>query len=89
VATALGIFLVFSPLAVLIAALAFAAVLWKWQYVSLGSIIAAALVPILVAGFERSLPLAVATCFISAMVIIRHRDNIRRLLAGTENRFKA
>jgi glycerol-3-phosphate acyltransferase PlsY len=89
VATALGIFLVFSPLAVLIAALAFAAVLWKWQYVSLGSIIAAALVTILVAGFERSLPLAVATCFISAMVIIRHRDNIRRLLAGTENRFKA
>ena len=89
VATALGIFLVLSPPAVGCAALLFALLLWKWRYVSLGSISAAAVVPPLVFAFTGSLPLLLASCFISFMVIVRHRDNIKRLLAGSENRFRA
>ncbi len=89
VATALGIFIVLSPVSVLIAVLVFAALLWKWRYISLGSISAAAVIPFLVFFFERSFPLFVATLFISAMVIVRHRANIDRLLSGTENKFKA
>jgi glycerol-3-phosphate acyltransferase PlsY len=89
VATALGIFLVLSPLAVLGAFLVFAVLLWKWRYVSLGSIAGAATIPGLVYLFERSLPLLLATLAISAIVILRHRANIERLLNGTENRFKA
>ena len=89
VATALGIFLVLSPLAVLIALLVFVAILWKWRYVSLASISAAALIPFLAGGLERSLPLFAASLFIGGMVIVRHRANIARLRAGTENRFKA
>lgn len=89
VATALGIFLVLSPLAVLVAFVVFAVLLWKWRYVSLGSIAAAAAIPGLVYLFERSLPLLMATLVISAIVILRHRANIERLLNGTENRFKA
>ncbi len=88
-ATALGIFLVLSPLAVLLALLLFVAVLWKWRYVSLASICAAALIPFLAGGLERSLPLFAASLFIGGMVIVRHRANIARLRAGTENRFKA
>ncbi len=89
VATALGIFLVLSPPAVLVAFLVFAVTLWKWRYVSLASITAAGLIPLLVAAMERSLPLFCATLFIAVMVIVRHRANIGRLLAGTESRFQA
>lgn len=89
VATALGIFLVLSPAAVGLATLLFVLLLWKWRYVSLGSVSAAAVMPPLVFLLTGSVPLLVATCFISLMVIVRHRDNLRRLLAGTENRFKA
>ncbi|HDR46261.1 MAG TPA: glycerol-3-phosphate acyltransferase [Geoalkalibacter subterraneus] len=89
VATGLGIYLVLSPLAVSIALLVFGAVLWRWRYVSLASISAAAVIPFLVLGIEGSIPLFLATLFIAAMVIFRHRGNIERLLDGSENRFQA
>lgn len=89
VATALGIYLVLSPLAILVALALFAGILWRWRYVSLASISAAAVVPLLVYGFERSLPLFWATLVIGGGVIYRHSANIKRLLNGTENRFKA
>jgi len=89
VATALGIFLVLSPPAVLVAVLLFVGLVWKWRYISLGSICAAALMPILVLWFEASTGLFAASVFIGGMVVIRHRSNIERLLAGTENKFGA
>jgi glycerol-3-phosphate acyltransferase PlsY len=89
VATALGIYLVLSPLAVLVAFLVFALILWKWRFVSLASIIAAASIPILVYLFQHSLALFGVSLAISALVILRHRTNIERLMNGTENRFKA
>lgn len=89
VATALGIYLVLSPLSVLGALLLFAGILWRWRYVSLASVSAAAAIPLLVGLFERSWPLVLATLFISMMVIVRHRANIERLRNGTESKFKA
>jgi glycerol-3-phosphate acyltransferase PlsY len=89
VATALGIFIVLSPKAVVGALLVFIVLLWKWRYISLGSIGAAAVIPFLVLVFEGSLPLFLATLLIAGMVIIRHRANIERLRNGTENKFKA
>ena len=88
VATALGVFLVLSPLAVLGAFALFAATLWKWRYVSLSSISAAAAIPLLVLPANRSLPLFLSTLAISSLVILRHRANIERLRSGTESRFK-
>lgn len=87
VATALGIFLVLSPLAVLIALLLFVALVWKWRYISLGSICAAGAMPLLVLLFKGNAGLFAASLFIGGMVIVRHRSNIERLLAGTENKF--
>ncbi|MEA3545698.1 MAG: glycerol-3-phosphate 1-O-acyltransferase PlsY [Thermodesulfobacteriota bacterium] len=87
VATALGIFLVLSPVSVLCLLVVFALILWKWRYISLASISAAAVVPLLVLLFESSLPLVVATLIIAAMVIWKHRVNIERLRSGTENKF--
>lgn len=89
VATALGVLVVLSPWSVLGGFLVFAAVLWKWRYISLASISAAAVMPLLFLAVDRSLPFFLATLFIGGMVILRHRSNIERLLNGTESRFRA
>jgi len=89
VATALGIYLILSPLSVAVAAIIFIGLVWIWRYISLGSISAAAAIPLLIYSYEGSIPLLVASLFISLMVIWRHRENIGRLISGTENKFKA
>ena len=88
-ATALGVFLGTSPLSVLGALAVFALVLYKWRYVSAASIAAAALVPISVTLAEGKPELIAMSLAIAAIVIFRHRENIARLRAGTESRFKA
>lgn len=89
VATALGVFLALAPMAVAIAIAVFAAFMSTWRYVSLGSIAAAAIMPVAVAIRGGSRALITVTLIIAVVVIIRHHENIRRLIAGTENRFKA
>lgn len=89
VATALGVFLAAAPLSVLPTLLVFAFTLWKWRFVSLASIIAAAVIPLFVA-LNHGTPATIAmTAFIALMVIFKHRENISRLRSGSENRFKA
>jgi len=89
VATALGVFLALAPMAVAIAIAVFAFFITTWRYVSLGSIAAAAVMPVAVALRGGNRNLVVVTLLIAAIVIIRHHENIRRLISGTENRFKA
>ena len=89
VATALGVFLAVSPLAVLGALVVFSLVLFKWRYVSLASISAAAVVPSLVALIDKRPEIVGMSIIIAAMVIWKHRENIKRLRQGTENRFRA
>jgi acyl phosphate:glycerol-3-phosphate acyltransferase len=92
VATAMGAFLVIAPKAVLVAAAVFFAVVLIFRYVSLGSIVAAALFPILALalhGYGKA-PLALALMAVTCLlIIVQHHENIRRLLAGTESRFGA
>lgn len=89
VATALGVFLGTSPLSVLGALLVFIGVLFRWRYVSAASITAAAVIPVLVALISGKAEMIAMSCVVAAIVIFRHRENIARLRAGTENRFKA
>jgi len=89
VATALGILLVLSPLTVLVAFVLFALLLWRFRYVSLGSISAAASAPLTVLLSGGATATFAVTLFIAALIIWRHRANIERLLKGTENRFRA
>jgi acyl phosphate:glycerol-3-phosphate acyltransferase len=89
VATALGVFLAASPWAVLVVLVIFSLVLYKWRYVSLASITAAALMPSLVALLYKQPAMVGMTLVIAALVIFKHRENIQRLKAGTENKFKA
>ncbi len=91
VATALGAFAALAPRAILVALVVFVVVVALTRYVSLGSILSAVVLPFAVwwlSPFVRSTTtvlLIVASCL---LIIIRHKDNIGRLLAGTENRFR-
>lgn len=87
VATALGVFLVLSPLTVLCALAVFLGVLYRWRFISLASISAAATAPFLILYFERSAAIFVVTLLIAALIIWRHRSNIKRLRNAGENRF--
>lgn len=89
VATALGVFLALSPLAVAIALAVFAVVMLVWRYVSLGSITAAAVMPIAVWVLGQGRVLGMVTMLVATIVIVRHIENIKRMVNGTENRFKA
>ena len=89
VATALGVFLALSPLAVAIAVGVFAVLVLKWRYVSLGSICAAAVMPLAVSLLGGNRVLLLVTVLIALSVIVKHHENIKRLVAGTESKFKA
>jgi glycerol-3-phosphate acyltransferase PlsY len=92
VATAAGAFAALAPRAMLLAIVAFALVFALTRYVSLGSIIAAASFPIFawwtVSSERMGLPIAFLMAASSLLIIVRHKDNIRRLLTGTEHRFR-
>ena len=89
VATALGVYLVISPIAVLIEFLAFAGIVWKWRFISLGSIACATTIPILIAFFRSdSQAYFVISVIMAALILYRHQPNISRLLQGTENKWK-
>jgi len=89
VATALGVFLALSPPLALSILIVFAVVFALTRYVSLASIIAAASVPVFALWFGHNLSniARFGFIFIPLLVIVKHHENIRRLLAGTESRF--
>jgi glycerol-3-phosphate acyltransferase PlsY len=89
VATALGVFLATAPLAVLGALCVFITVLVSWRYVSLASLTAAAVMPLLITLIYRSPIFVAMSIVISVTVILKHLENIKRLKSGTENKFKA
>jgi glycerol-3-phosphate acyltransferase PlsY len=89
VATALGVFLALAPWATLVLIIIFAAVFLATRIVSLSSMVAAAAAP-LVLWISTHPPLWVWMSFlIAAMIVLRHRENIQRLLSGTEPKLGA
>jgi len=93
VATALGVFLAICWHAVAVAAAIFAIVVIFWRYVSLGSVSAAAALPLLVyvlyaPGHAPPLAVSTGTLLAAILIILKHRWNIERLIIGTEPRFE-
>ena len=87
IATGLGAFLALAPLSAISSCLIFAAVVYRWRYISLGSLSATAAFPIFLAllnPHRAYIPFALA---IGALIFYRHRENIERLLAGKESKF--
>jgi acyl phosphate:glycerol-3-phosphate acyltransferase len=92
VATSVGAFALLVPHATLGAFAIFIVVALASRYVSLASIVAAASLPILAwfslrHGNDQDLLMLIPIAIASALVIVKHHENIRRLLAGAENRF--
>ena len=88
VATALGVFLILEPLAVLISLCLFAVVVYFTGFVSVGSLVVSALMTLwiwLLGGSPNHVFLAF---FIAVLIWLKHLDNISRLLAGTEKSWK-
>jgi|SRR5215472_843026 len=91
VATAVGAFVGLAPRAVLVVLAIFIVIVLISRYVSLGSIVASAVFPLLAFFLYRaeSSPAAIAlTLAASLLIILKHKANIRRLLDGTENRLQ-
>jgi acyl phosphate:glycerol-3-phosphate acyltransferase len=92
VATAAGVFLVLSPLSFLGAALLFFLVVLYWRFVSLGSISAAAAMPLLIYFFwapHHAPPYAVTFGSLAAamLIVYKHDANIQRMVQGDEPKF--
>jgi glycerol-3-phosphate acyltransferase PlsY len=91
VATGVGAFIALAPKAVLIVLVIFVAMVAVFRYISLGSIVAAAAFPMfawLLYRYQASPAVFAAMVCASALIIAKHHQNIRRLLAGTEHRFE-
>lgn len=90
VATGAGALLVLAPLAVLVALVEFALIVWRTRFVSLGSIMASITVALVAAALYSAgwahLAAVVAAAAIGTLVVVAHADNIARLRAGTERR---
>jgi len=89
VATALGVFLALKPVAIPILLVVFIAVLLAWRYVSLGSLVGTALMPVLLLLFRAPLEYVVGSLIVGVLIYWKHRENIRRIVSGTESRFSS
>ena len=92
VATSAGALLALTPVATLIGLAIWIIVFWLTRYVSLASITAAVVLPIVILVFgsqdqNKGKPLFYASACVAAVVIWRHRSNLSRLMRGTEPRF--
>lgn len=92
VATAAGVFIMLSPAAFLGAVILFLLVVIFWRYVSLGSVSAAAAMPLLIYFLwapHHAPPLAITFGTLAAVVLIiyKHRANLQRLVKGVEPKF--
>ncbi len=88
VATALGVFLFFSPLAVLFALFLFVAVVYFSGFVSAGSLAASAFIPLCLWLLGSSLPVLLVACTIALLIWLKHSSNIGRLMRGEEKSWK-
>src|ERR1043166_6627309 len=92
VATSAGALLALTPVATLIGAAVWIIVFWVTRYVSLASIIAAVVLPLVILvvswhDHNNVKPLLLSSACVAAVVVWRHRSNLSRLMRGTEPRF--
>ncbi len=95
VATGVGIFLVLAPMAIALAGVIFLMVVIATRFVSLGSMLAAISIPLLIWGQHlyvrpnpEFMPTLAAAIVIALLIIFAHHANIKRLVGGTESRFR-
>jgi acyl phosphate:glycerol-3-phosphate acyltransferase len=91
VATGLGSFALLAPKSVFVAVGVFVAVIFLFRHVSLASIVAVALFPLLawlLRDYGDAPQILIVMAMASLLIVAKHHQNIGRLLAGTEPRFQ-
>ncbi len=86
VATACGVFSILTPLAVGPTLAVFLGAVWMTRYISVGSILASVALPPIAYATGSPAPVLAAAVAASTLILIRHRTNLARVLAGTEQR---
>lgn len=90
VATGLGSFILLAPKSVVICIAIFLAMVALFRYVSLASMIAVSLLPVLIFVLTPHTPEFALVALLSAiLILVQHRGNMGRLLSGLEPRFRA
>jgi len=86
VATAAGAFVVLAPWAMLIASGAFVVALWATRYISVGSVVGAISLAAATIAVDAPAPVSMGATGAAVMILHRHRENLARVMAGTERR---
>ncbi len=86
VAASAGVFAVLAPAATAIAVLVFVGTIAATRFISAGSIAGALALPVAAAVGNVPIPVEAGALLAAVLVIVRHRDNVSRLMAGTERR---
>jgi glycerol-3-phosphate acyltransferase PlsY len=86
IATGLGVFLALSPLLAILSLLVFGAVVYRWRYVSVGSLSATVAFLFLLAFLNPHRIYIPFALIIGVLIFYRHRENIERLLSGRESK---
>ena len=86
VATACGVFTVLTPVAVGPALAVFLGSVWMTRYISVGSILASVALPPIAYATGSPMPVLAVAMIASMLIVVRHRTNLTRVLAGTEQR---
>ncbi|MBN2106347.1 MAG: glycerol-3-phosphate 1-O-acyltransferase PlsY [Deltaproteobacteria bacterium] len=86
VATAFGVFAWLAPAALVLVLVLFVIVVAVSRYVSLASLSAAVVLPLLLLTYSYPLPVVLTGIIMGLLVFIKHKNNIQRLLQGTENK---
>jgi len=84
VATALGVYLALSPLSCLCGLVLFVLVVALWDFISLGSILAACVMPLFLILFGNPYPFVLAAAAMALLICWKHKENIQRLVRGEE-----
>ncbi len=87
VATGLGVLSILMPKVMLIVFVVWLILTLLTRYVSVGSIVAAVLTPILAAAFQMPGPYFAFALAAAVIIVWRHRENLKRLREGRENKF--
>jgi len=88
VATAFGIFLALSPTSTIISLCAFVVTVFFYDYISLGSIVAACIMPLTLSILDKPAALIITAFFTAVLILITHSGNIVRIIKGEERKWK-
>ncbi|MDD5634843.1 MAG: glycerol-3-phosphate 1-O-acyltransferase PlsY [Candidatus Omnitrophica bacterium] len=87
VATTAGVMIGIAPLIFVGGLIVWTAAFYSWRYVSLASLIAATSLPVFALFSGKGFPFVIFCCALCIVGVYSHRENIKRLIQGKENKF--